>query len=79
MKLVEQSIIKLADLQLAQKHGLKAYIGKKNEICQIATAIDSLYCSLQEIVATLGRCSSSLSDSAVAMQDSTKLRMIWHD
>ncbi|MDE6904915.1 MAG: hypothetical protein K2P76_08300 [Lachnospiraceae bacterium] len=40
---------------------------------KIASALDSLYGALGEIVGTLSSCSSSLNDSAVAIQNSSKV------
>lgn len=71
LQYVEESIIHLSDLNLQKSNKLKPWIGSKSEIGKIATAIDSLYEALGEIVTTLSNCSSSLNDSAVAMQDSS--------
>lgn len=73
LQYVEESIIQLGSLRLKKNEKLNAWIGTKSEIGQIATAINSLYMSLEEIVTTLGECSSSLSLSAVAMQDSSEV------
>lgn len=71
LQYIEESIIQLGGLKLKKNEKLNPWIGTKSEIGQIATAINSLYMSLGEIVKTLGECSSSLSTSAVAMQDSS--------
>lgn len=71
LQYVEESIIHLSDLNLQKSNKLKPWIGSKSEIGKIATAIDSLYEALGEIVTTLSNCSSSLNDSAVAMQNSS--------
>ncbi len=71
LKLVENSIIQLKNFQLEKRHQLDSYIDQGSEIGQIATALDSLYDSFNEIVATLGSCSDSLLQSAVNMTDSS--------
>lgn len=73
LQYIEESIIQLGGLKLKKNEKLNPWIGTKSEIGQIATAINSLYMSLGEIVETLGECSSSLSTSAVAMQDSSEV------
>ena len=71
LRYVKEAIIGLRNLRLQKNGKLEPWIGKRSEIGKIATAMDSLYGALQEMVATLTDCSSSLSDSAVAMQDSS--------
>lgn len=71
LKYVEDSIIQLKELNLEKQHKLDGYINCKSEIGQIATAIDSLYDSLKDIIFTLNHCSDSLSQSAVKMTDSS--------
>ncbi|MDE6434585.1 MAG: methyl-accepting chemotaxis protein [Lachnospiraceae bacterium] len=73
LKYVEDSIIMLKDLNLQRNHKLDAYINKKGEIGEIATALDSLYTSFQNIVMTLDQCSDSLTSTAVKMTDSSEL------
>lgn len=73
LKYVEDSIIMLKDLNLQRNHKLDAYIDKKGEIGEIATALDSLYTSFQNIVMTLDQCSDSLTSTAVKMTDSSTL------
>ncbi|MDE6624764.1 MAG: methyl-accepting chemotaxis protein [Lachnospiraceae bacterium] len=73
LKYVEDSIIMLKDLNLQRNHKLDAYINKKGEIGEIATALDSLYTSFQNIVMTLDQCSDSLTSTAVKMTDSSAL------
>ena len=68
---VKASITQLKELNLEKQHKLDGYINRKSEIGQIATAIDSLYDSLKEIIFTLNHCSDSLSQSAVKMTDSS--------
>lgn len=71
LRYIEESIIQLSNLQLQKNNKLEPWIGTKSEIGKIATAMDSLYKALGEIVMTLSACSSSLNDSAVAMQNSS--------
>lgn len=71
LKYIEDSIMQLSNLKLQKSKKLEEWIGKKSEIGKIATAMNALYEALGEIVTTLTACSSSLNDSAVAMQDSS--------
>ncbi|ODM27733.1 hypothetical protein A7W90_16750 [Clostridium sp. Bc-iso-3] len=71
LQYVEDSIKQLGNLRLQKNEKLEPWIGTKSEIGQIATAMNSLYEALGEIVYTLSNCSSSLSESAIAMQDSS--------
>lgn len=73
LRYVEEAIIRLSGLKLEKSRKLMPWIGKRSEIGKIATAMDSLYGALDEMVATLAACSSSLSDSAVAMQHSSNV------
>ncbi len=73
LRYVEEAIIRLSGLKLEKSRKLTPWIGKRSEIGKIATAMDSLYGALGEMVATLAACSSSLSDSAVAMQNSSNV------
>lgn len=75
LKYVENAIMQLKTLNLKRNSQLDSYINKKSEIGQIATAIDSLYSSFQQIVLTLDQCSNSLTDSAVKMTDSSAVLM----
>lgn len=73
LQYIEEAIINLSQLRLARDERLAPYIGTRSEIGTIATAIDALYTALGEIVATLSACSASLNESAVAMQDSSRV------
>ena len=70
---VEESISRLQSLNLKKNHKLDSYIGKKSEVGKIATALDSLYSSLGDMVRTLSDCSDSLNESAVKMTDSSEV------
>lgn len=73
LQYVEESIKQLGNLKLQKSKKLEPWIGTKCEIGQIATAMNSLYEALVEIVYTLSKCSSSLNKSAIDMQDSSKV------
>ena len=73
LKYVQQSIMQLRSLKLKRSHKLDPYLNTKSEIGEIATALDSLYTSFQDIVNTLDQCSDSLTNSAVKMTDSSEL------
>lgn len=68
---VRESIVELSNLKLQRNEKLTPWIGTKSEIGKIATAMNSLYGTMGDIVNTLSECSNSLSDTAMAMQDSS--------
>lgn len=68
---VEEAIIQLSNLKLQRNEKLASWIGTKSEVGKIATATDSLYGTMGDIVKTLSACSCSLNDTATAMQDSS--------
>ena len=70
---IEESIVELSDLKLQKNKNLAPWIGTKSEIGKIATAMDSLYDTMGDIVNTLSACSCSLNDTASAMQDSSNV------
>lgn len=61
----------LKNLKIRKEAKLEKYLHCKSEVGQIATALDSLSDSFQEIVQTLGHCSDSLTESAMKMSDSS--------
>ncbi len=71
LKYIEEYIIQLKDLKLQKGDKLAKYIHSGSEVGQIATALDSLYHSLKDIVNTLSSCSDFLERSAVDMSDSS--------
>lgn len=71
LQYVESSILRLKELNLQKEHNLDEYINCKSEIGQIATAIDSLYESFNDIVTTLESCSHSLTDSTTRITESS--------
>ena len=72
LKIVEESLIQLQNLELTKPEAIKKYIGRKSEAGQIATATDLLYSTLQEIVGTLHECTDSLNSSTGKTNDATK-------
>lgn len=72
LKIVEDSLIQLQNLELTKPEAIKKYIGRKNEAGQIATATDMLYSTLQEIVGTLHECTDSLNSSTGKTNNATK-------
>ena len=73
LRYVEQSIMELSNLKLQRNEKLTPWIGTKSEIGKIATAMDSLYGTMRDIVNTLSSCSDSLSNTADKMQDSSNV------
>ena len=72
LKTVEESLIRLQNLELTKPEAMKKYIGRKNEAGQIATATDLLYSTLKEIVGTLHECTDSLNSSTGKTNEATK-------
>lgn len=68
---VEKSIVQLSELNLAQSRQLAPFIGRKNEIGNIASALDSLYDVFQSIIKTLRECTSSLNVASGTMNDAS--------
>ena len=73
LRYIEESIIELSNLKLQRNEKLTFWIGAKSEVGKIATAMNSLYDTMTNIVDTLSECSGSLNDTAVAMQDSSNV------
>lgn len=69
--IVENSITRLKNLQLAPPAEMKKYVGGRSETGRIATAMDSLYDTLREIVFTLRSCTDSLNVSTGRMNEAT--------
>lgn len=70
---IEESIIEFSHLKLQRNEKMQSWVGKKSEVGKIATAMDSLYTAMTDIVNTLATCSTSLNDTAAQMQDSSNL------
>lgn len=71
LKYVKDSIMNLKQLNLTKSKKLEKWVQKRSEIGQIATALDSLYDSLHNIVDILQDCSVSMNDSAENMEVSS--------
>lgn len=70
---VTDALLNLKDLKISKEEKLNKYIGCKSEVGQIATALDSLNDSFNDIIGTLGNCSDSLTKSAMKMTDSSEV------
>lgn len=70
---VTNALWNLKDLKIKKEIKLEKYIHCKSEIGQIATALDSLRDSFEDMIRTLGSCSNSLTHSAARMSDSSVL------
>lgn len=73
LRIIENSIIQLKNLNLEPDPKLKKYTDRKSEIGQIASAMESLVSTFSNIVTTLTQCSGFLSDSAKKMTESTHI------
>lgn len=71
LAIVENAITRLKNLELQTPEDLKRFVGGKSETGMIATAMDSLYGTLQGIVSTLRGCTESLGESSGRMADAT--------
>lgn len=71
LETVEHAIIKLKNLELDSPKDMQKYIGGKSETGKIATAMDSLYVTLRNIVVTLHGCTESLEKSTGTVNDAT--------
>lgn len=65
------AIDELKNLNLSENEDIKPYVGRKSEVGEISTAIDSLTTTLSGIISTLNNCSDSLSGSVGEMQNSS--------
>lgn len=70
---VERAITRLKNLELEVPADMKKYVDGKSETGQIATAMDTLYSTLRDIVETLQGCTSSLTNSTGRMTEATDL------
>ena len=70
---VERSIGRLKNLELTVPEEMKRYVGGNSETGKIATAMESLYATLQNIVSTLRGCTESLSSSTDKMAEATQM------
>lgn len=72
LKKVIQKIDKVKNLDLTVDDTIKEYVGRKNEVGKLATAVDSLTVTFRNMVATLTQCSASLSGSSDTMRTTSK-------
>lgn len=70
---VTNALWNLKNLKITKEPRLEKYINCKSEIGQIATALDSLRVSFEDIVNTLANCSDSLAQSATNMSASSNI------
>ncbi len=73
--IVEHEINKLKDLNLKQSSSIIKYSKHRNEVGQIACAIDTLATTFRDVAGTLNTCSTSLTDSSYAISDSSEILM----
>ena len=71
LKVIENAIMTLKDLNLTPSKELDIYKERKNEVGHISRSIDSLYTTFREIISTLDECSSSLNNSSGVMTDAS--------
>lgn len=71
LDVVKKSIVSMKNLKLKPPVELEKYIGSRSETGQIASAMDSLYSSLREIISTLRGCTESLESSTGTMNKAT--------
>lgn len=72
LKKVIRKIDKVKNLDLTVDDTIKEYVGRKNEVGKLATAVDSLTVTFRNMVATLTQCSASLSGSSDTMRTTSK-------
>jgi methyl-accepting chemotaxis protein len=72
LKKVLHTVDELKNLNLTQDNHIKKYIGNRSEVGEMATAVDSLLITFQDIVKTLNECSVSLTQSVGSMSHSAK-------
>lgn len=72
LKRVLKTIEKLKNLELAEDQRIKKYVGRKSEVGQMASAVDTLSGVFRDIVKTLNECSVSLIGSSNTMAVTSK-------
>lgn len=73
--IVQHEINKLKDLNLKPSERLAKYTGYRNEVGQIAEAIDTLTKTFRNVAGTLNTCSASLEESSNAVSNSSDVLM----
>lgn len=72
LKKVIWKIDKVKNLDLSVDDTIKEYVGRKNEVGKLATAVDSLTITFRNMLTTLTQCSDSLSGSSDTMRTTSK-------
>ena len=72
LKVIENAIVALKDLNLTPSKELDIYKERKNEVGHISKSIDSLYITFRDIILTLDECSGSLHNSSGVMTDAAQ-------
>ena len=72
LAVVARKVEKVKDLDLSDDTTIAKYVGRKSEIGQIATAVDSLTKIFHDMVGTLNACSESLTRSTDTMSVTSK-------
>ena len=72
LKKIEKAISNLQNLDLSESVEIKPYLGRKSEVGIIATAVDSLRTTFNEIIEILKQCSNSLDSSSGTMSVESK-------
>ncbi|NLG03708.1 MAG: methyl-accepting chemotaxis protein, partial [Clostridia bacterium] len=67
LKKIEEAISNLKNLDLNESAEIKPYLGRKSEVGIIATSVDSLRKTFNEIIEILKQCSNSLDSSSGTM------------
>lgn len=70
MKAIDRSLTELKNLDISEKHNMKSYLVRNDEIGVISTATESLAESLRQITGTLQECSHILENKADNLQGS---------
>lgn len=73
--IVMSEINKLKELNLKPSKSLKKYVGHRNEVGQIASAIDVLASTFRGVSSTLNACTSSLNESSYSISKSSEILM----
>lgn len=69
---VVRKVNKVKNLDLTRDTSIEKYVGRKSEVGQIATAVDSLTKTFRAIVSTLTECSASLAGSTDTMSTTSR-------
>jgi methyl-accepting chemotaxis protein len=72
---VKHEINKLKDLNLEPSNSIMKYAKHRNEVGQIASAIDTLSTTFRGVAGTLNTCSTSLTNSSYSISNSSEILM----